>query len=87
MELLIIRHAIAFECDRHRWYGGTRPLSAAAELKEFSKAHDRLPTSFLVLAMQTAMIRTDVVRWPQAEEAPEVVTSRSQERLSNKPTR
>ena len=64
MELLIIRHAIAFERDRHRWRDdGARPLSpagirrarkAAAGLKEFSKAPDRLLTSPLVRARQTA---------------------------------
>jgi phosphohistidine phosphatase len=82
MDLLIIRHAIAFERDRHRWRDdGARPLSpagirrarkAAAGLKEFSKAPDRLLTSPLVRARQTAQILTDVAGWPQAEEAPEL---------------
>jgi phosphohistidine phosphatase SixA len=62
MELLIIRHANAFERDR------------------------RL-TSTLVRARQTAKILTDVAGWPRTEEAPEVVTSRPQDRPSNKPTR
>jgi len=82
MELLIVRHAIAFERDRHRWRDdGARPLSpagirraqkAAAGLKEFSKAPDRFLTSPLVRARQTAQILTDVAGWPQAEEAPEL---------------
>jgi len=82
MELLIVRHAIAFERDRHRWRDdGARPLSpagirrarkAAAGLKEFSKAPDRVLTSPLVRARQTAQILTDVAGWPQAEEAPEL---------------
>jgi phosphohistidine phosphatase len=82
MELLIVRHAIAFERDRQRWRDdGARPLSpagirqsrkAAAGLKEFSKAPDRLLTSPLVRARQTAQILTDVAGWPQAEEAPEL---------------
>src|SRR5882724_12056196 len=82
MDLLIVRHAIAFERDRHRWRDdGARPLSpaglrrarkAAAGLKEFSKAPDRLLTSPLVRARQTAQILTDVAGWPQAEEAPEL---------------
>src|SRR5882672_3680705 len=82
MELLIVRHAVAFERDRHRWRDdGARPLSpaglrrarkAAAGLKEFSKAPDRLLTSPLVRARQTAQILTDVAGWPQAEEVPEL---------------
>jgi phosphohistidine phosphatase len=82
MELLIVRHAIAFERDRQRWRDdGARPLSpagirqsrkAAAGLKEFSVAPDRLLTSPLVRAKQTAQILTDVAGWPQAEETPEL---------------
>ncbi|HWW28371.1 MAG TPA: phosphohistidine phosphatase SixA [Steroidobacteraceae bacterium] len=83
MELLIIRHAIAFERDRHRWRNdGARPLSpagmrrsrkAAAGLKELSKAPDRLLTSPLIRARQTAKILTEVAGWPPAEEAPELL--------------
>src|ERR1700730_2521162 len=82
MELLIVRHAIALERDRQRWRDdGARPLSpvgirqsrkAAAGLKEFGKAPDRLLTSPLIRARQTAQILTDVAGWPQAEEAPEL---------------
>jgi phosphohistidine phosphatase len=82
MELLIVRHAIALERDRRRWRDdGARPLSpagirqsrrAAAGLKEFSQAPDRLLTSPLVRARQTAQILTDVAGWPPAEEAPEL---------------
>jgi len=82
MELLIIRHAIAFERGRDRWRDDAeRPLSpagirrsrqAAAGLKEFSKAPDRLLTSPLVRARQTAQILTDVAGCPQAEEAAEL---------------
>jgi phosphohistidine phosphatase len=78
MDLLIVRHAIAFERDRHRWRDdGARPLSpagirrarqAAAGLKQFSKSPDRLLTSPLVRAKQTAQILTEVGGWPQAEE-------------------
>src|ERR1700720_3238578 len=80
MDLLIVRHAIAFERDRHRWRDdGARPLSpagirrarkAAAGLKEFTKAPDRVLTSPLVRARQTAQILTDVAGWPQGEGAP-----------------
>jgi len=97
MESLIIRHAIAIARDRHRWHDdGARPLSpaeirrlrkAAVGLKESSRSPDRLPKNPLDRARPAAVIRTDVASWPQGEEAPEVVTSRSQERTSNKPTR
>ena len=82
MELLIVRHAIAFERDRQRWRDdGARPLSpvgirqsrkAAAGMKEFSKAPDRLLSSPLIRARQTAQILTDVAGWPQAEEVHEL---------------
>jgi phosphohistidine phosphatase len=82
MELLIIRHAIAFERDHHRWADdGARPLSpsgvrrsrkAAAGLKELCKVPDRLLTSPLVRARQTAKILTEVAGWPPAEIAPEL---------------
>jgi phosphohistidine phosphatase len=82
MDLLIIRHAIAFEPNRRRWRDdGTRPLSpagmrrarkAAAGLKEFSMAPDRVLTSPLVRARQTALILTEIAGWPTAEEAPEL---------------
>jgi phosphohistidine phosphatase len=79
MELLIIRHAIAFERDPLRWSDdGERPLSpagitrsrkAAAGLKELCKAPDRLLTSPLIRARQTAKILTDIAGWPRAEVA------------------
>jgi phosphohistidine phosphatase len=82
MELLIIRHAIAFERDRHRWPDdAARPLSplgvrrsrkAAAGLKELCKAPDRLLTSPLIRARETAKILTEVAGWPRAEIAPEL---------------
>jgi phosphohistidine phosphatase len=82
MELLIIRHAIAFERDRHRWVDdGARSLSpigvkrsrkAAAGLKELCKVPDRLLTSPLVRARQTAKILTEIAGWPPAEIAPEL---------------
>ena len=82
MDLLIVRHAIAFERDPHRWRDDSaRPLSpagmrrarkAAAGLKELSKAPDRVLTSPLVRARQTAQILTDVAGWPQALEVPEL---------------
>jgi phosphohistidine phosphatase len=82
MELLIVRHAIAFESDRQRWRDdGARPLSpagirrlrkAAAGLKEFSKTPTRVLTSPLVRARQTAQVLAEVAGWPRAEDAPEL---------------
>ena len=82
MDLLIVRHAIAFDRDRHRWHeDATRPLSpagirrarkAAAGLKKLTPRPQRLLTSPLARARQTAQILTDVAGWPVAEEAPEL---------------
>jgi phosphohistidine phosphatase len=82
MELLIIRHAIAFERDRHRWPDdAARPLSpagirrsrkTASGLKGFCKAPDRLLTSPLIRARQTAKILTEFAGWPRADLAPEL---------------
>jgi phosphohistidine phosphatase len=82
MDLLIVRHAIAFERDRHRWQkDAERPLSpagirrarkAAAGLKKLTKRPERLLTSPLVRAMQTAQILTEVAGWPEAETAAEL---------------
>ena len=82
MELLIIRHAVAFARDRRRWADdAARPLSplgvrrsrkAASGLKEFCKVPDRLLTSPLVRARETAKILTEVAGWPRAEIAPEL---------------
>jgi phosphohistidine phosphatase len=82
MELLIIRHAIAFARDRRRWADdASRPLSpsgirrsrkAASGLKELCKAPDRLLTSPLVRARQTAKILAEIAGWPRAEVAPEL---------------
>ena len=82
MDLLIVRHAIAFDRDRHRWReDGERPLSpagirrarkAAVGIKELTKAPHRVLTSPLVRAQQTARILTEVAGWPVAEETPEL---------------
>jgi phosphohistidine phosphatase len=82
MDLLIVRHAIAFERDRHRWAeDADRPLSpagirrarkAAAGLKLLISRPQRLLTSPLARAKQTAQILTHVAGWPQAQEVPEL---------------
>src|SRR5207248_854565 len=78
MDLLIIRHAIAFERDRHRWHqDAARPLSpagirrarkAAAGLKELTRRPQHFFTSPLLRARQTAQILTDIAGWPAAQE-------------------
>jgi phosphohistidine phosphatase len=82
MELLIVRHAPALERDRHRWRNDeARPLSpsgvkrarqAARGLAALGKAPNRLLTSPLMRARQTAQILTAAAGWPQAEVAPEL---------------
>ena len=82
MDLLIVRHAIAFDRDRNRWRDDAeRPLSpagirrarkAAAGLKKLTARPERVLTSPLVRATQTARILTDVAGWPAAEEMPEL---------------
>jgi phosphohistidine phosphatase len=82
MDLLIVRHAIAYDRDPHRWReDAERPLSpagirrarkAAAGLKELTSRPQRLLTSPLVRAKQTAQILTDIAGWPEAEEIPEL---------------
>jgi phosphohistidine phosphatase len=82
MDLLIVRHAIAFERDRQRWRDDAdRPLSpagvrsarkAAAGLKKLTTRPQRLLTSPLVRARQTAQILSDMAGWPAAKETPEL---------------
>jgi phosphohistidine phosphatase len=76
MELLIVRHAIALERDTNRWPDDEeRPLSArgmararkaALGLKALSAAPDRVLTSPLLRAAQTAAILAQVAGWPKA---------------------
>jgi len=78
MDLLIVRHAIAFERNRQRWLqDAERPLSpagirrarkAATGLKELIRPPDRVLTSPLLRAKQTAEILADAADWPQATE-------------------
>ncbi|MBV8805803.1 MAG: histidine phosphatase family protein, partial [Sinobacteraceae bacterium] len=82
MDLLIVRHAIAYDRDPHRWReDADRPLSpagirrarkAAAGLKQLTLRPDRLLTSPLVRAKQTAQILVDIAGWPTPEEIPEL---------------
>jgi phosphohistidine phosphatase len=82
MELLLIRHAISYARGHHRWpedsarpltaVGAKRSRNAALGLKTLCKAPDRLLTSPLVRARQTAEILTDVAGWPRAQVATEL---------------
>jgi len=75
MELLIVRHAIAFEADARRWPDDSeRPLSpqglararkAAAGMKQLVRAPGRVLVSSLVRARQTAAIL--VPSFPQGD--------------------
>lgn len=79
MELLIVRHAIAFERNDRRWPDdGARPLSprgvsrarrAAAGLRRMTERPTRVLTSPLERARQTAAILTAQAGWPRAVES------------------
>ena len=82
IELVVVRHAIAFERDAKRWPDDRlRPLSpegkhrfrqAASGLARWLPKVDLLLTSPLVRARQTAHILTDVSAWPKAAERQEL---------------
>jgi phosphohistidine phosphatase len=77
LQLIIVRHAIAFERDPKRWADdGLRPLSpegrkkfqqAASGLARWIPEVDRVYTSPLVRAAQTATMLSDYASWPKAE--------------------
>lgn len=78
VQLLILRHAIAFPRDSKRWPDdGQRPLTmegvkrarrAAAGLKSVIRRPALVLTSPLVRARDTAAIFAQAARWPQAVE-------------------
>ena len=78
MDLLIVRHAIAFERNQRRWRDdGDRPLSpegmvrarkAAAGLKQITERPQCVLTSPLIRAKQTATILSEFAGWPKAVE-------------------
>jgi phosphohistidine phosphatase len=78
MDLLIVRHAIAFDRNPKRWRDdGERPLSpegmakarkAAAGLKQITERPQSMLCSPLVRARQTATILTEFAGWPKATE-------------------
>jgi len=78
MELLIVRHAIAFERNARRWPDdGERPLTprgvqrarqAAAGLRVLARRPARVLTSPLLRARQTAALLAQIAHWPPAAE-------------------
>jgi phosphohistidine phosphatase len=80
MELLIVRHGVAYERDTQRWPDdGERPLSprgvirgrrAAAGLKRVTPQPARVLTSPLARARQTAEILSQFAGWPAATSTP-----------------
>ncbi|MGH8210378.1 MAG: SixA phosphatase family protein [Steroidobacteraceae bacterium] len=78
MDLLIVRHAIAFDRNPRRWRDdGERPLThegmvrarkAAAGLEHIAARPHCVLSSSLVRAKQTATILTEFAGWPQAIE-------------------
>lgn len=80
MELLIVRHAIAHQRDPTRWADDrARPLTspgikrarrAAAGLRELIAPPERVLTSPLIRAAQTAELLREVAGWPPPRECP-----------------
>jgi phosphohistidine phosphatase SixA len=78
MDLLIVRHAIAFDRNPRRWRDdGDRPLSpegmararkAAAGLKHITERPQCVLVSPLMRAKQTAAILAEFAGWPKATE-------------------
>src|SRR5690349_4586538 len=91
MDLLIVRHAIAFERNARRWRDdGERPLSpegmvrarkAAAGLKQVAERPQCVLASPLVRAKQTAAILTEFAGWPKAMECPALAPDASPEEV------
>ena len=91
MELLIVRHAIAFERDPKRWRDDNeRPLSprgearareAALGLRQVVGRPVIVLSSPLVRARQTAAILTDVAGWPRARETAALAPGNSPDAL------
>jgi phosphohistidine phosphatase len=89
MDLLIVRHAIAFERNTRRWRDdGERPLSAegmvrarkaAAGLRHITERPQCVLSSPLVRARQTAAILTEKAGWPQAVECAALAPDESPE--------
>ena len=91
MELLIVRHAIAYDRDATRWPDdGARPLStrgvmrarrAAAGLRKLALRPVRVLTSPLERTRQTAAILAQHAAWPQAVACRELLPGGSPQAL------
>ena len=91
MELLIVRHAIAYERNAKRWPDdGARPLSprgvmrarrAAAGLKKLALRPVRVFASPLERTQQTAAILTQYAGWPRALPCPLLLPGGSPQEL------
>jgi len=91
MELLIVRHAIAYERNAKRWPDdGARPLSprgvmrarrAAAGLKKLAVRPVRVLASPLERTQQTAAILTQYAAWPRALPCPLLLPGGSPQEL------
>jgi phosphohistidine phosphatase len=91
MELLIVRHAIACERDAKRWPDDVeRPLSprglmrarqAAAGVKRLVPRPQRVLSSPLLRARQTASILTQSAGWPRAAACPQLLPDAPAETL------
>lgn len=87
LEIILVRHAIAFERDRARWRDDrARPLTpegkqkfrkVAAGLARWLPPVERMITSPLVRARQTAELLTEVAGWPKAIDSPELAPQSS----------
>jgi phosphohistidine phosphatase len=91
MELLVVRHAIAFERSARRWpddaqrplspQGAARARKAALGLKRVTEHPGRVLVSPLRRAQQTAAILTQFAGWPEAGECVQLLPGASPEGL------
>jgi len=91
VELLLVRHAIAFEHNARRWPDdGERPLSprgvlrarnAAAGLKRIDLRPAQVLASPLLRTQQTAAILTQFAGWPKATACPQLLPGGSPQEL------
>ena len=91
MELLVVRHAIAFERSARRWpddaqrplspQGAARARKAALGLKRVTEHPARVLVSPLRRAQQTAAILTQFAGWPEAGECVQLLPRASPEGL------
>ncbi len=91
MLLVLIRHAVAFERDARRWPDdrkrpltpeGTRKFRSAAKgIRRVLPRVEKMFTSGLVRADETAAVLQETAGWPRAEALPELAPEASPEAL------